>query len=120
VNQKQNQKMQDAIERNEISNSHPGYGIVLAYHPEENTVDVLMSQPGSDAPGEMFTGVPCPTTMGLQVAGPEIGRPCWVMFKDGTRSTPMVSHFFNYSFDQFDYRKQYYVYDDLPRFMMEL
>jgi len=97
-----------------------GYGIVLHYDPEENAATVLLSRPGSDQPGEIFSSVPCPVTNGVQVVSPEIGRPCWVEFKGNTQTNPMITHFFNHSYHTNDYARQYYADNDTPRFMMEM
>lgn len=59
-----------------------GYGIVLHYDSTENVATIVLSRPGSDEPGEIFSNVPCPVTNGIQTVAPEIGRAC---FPAGTR-----------------------------------
>lgn len=100
--------------------AQPGYGVVLKYSVRENTATVLMSQPGSDQIGHIYTNVPCPTTVGLQMAAPEFGRPCWVQFADGTMSNPMITHYFNHNYEDIDHRRHSQAINDTPRFMTEL
>lgn len=120
-NPKFEQKLREnVVDRAAMQNSQPGHGIVLTYDKEKNTATVLMSRPGSELPGEIHSGVACPSTVGLQTAAPEPGRPCLVMFKDGTQSYPMITHFFNPKFEEIDYERQYYIKNDIPRFMLEL
>jgi len=108
------------IYRDDQQRAQPGYGMVMAYDPVENTATVLMSMPGSDQVGEYYHNVPCPTNMGVQVVAPEQGRQCWVVFKDGTPANPMITHYFNHAFKDIDQYRNGRAVNEIPRFMMEL
>jgi hypothetical protein len=94
-----------------------GYGIVMDYEPIRNTATVMMSSPASDQPGEVYREVMCPTMIGVQSVAPEIGRPCWVVFKNGSSTAPIITHFFNHAYDQIDYTKQNQATNSIPRYM---
>lgn len=115
------QRVQDQIVTpSQQQTNQPGYGIVMAYDRLTNTATVLMSQPGSDQWGEFYANVPCPTSVGVQGVGPEIGRPCWVIFADGTMSNPMITHYFNHIYEDIDFDRQNKAQDSMPRFMREI
>jgi hypothetical protein len=98
----------------------PGYGIILDYNKTKNTAIVLMSQQGSDMPGEMYHNVPCPSQLGLQTVNPEKGRQCWVTFKNGDGEFPIVTHFYNYFYEDYDDAKQQNAIAPLPSFIHNL
>jgi hypothetical protein len=95
-----------------------GYGIILDYDTTYNTATIMMSDKGSDGVGEMLTDVPCPTFIGLQLAAPEPGRPCWVNFKDNNQQFPVVTHYFNPAYNKIDYAKQTTASNTMPRFIL--
>lgn len=113
-------KINRSIEQAQLRTAQPGYGIVMEFNEEENTATVLMAYPGSDMPGEFYKNVPCPTSSGIQTVAPEVGRPCWIAFKDGLQSSPVITHFFHHSFGDMEYDKQYTAENNVPRFMLEL
>lgn len=95
----------------------PGYGIVMNYDPLHNTATVLMSSTASDQPGEIHREVLCPTNIGVQSVAPEVGRPCWVVFKNNNFGFPMITHFFNHVYNEIDYTKQNDATNSVPRYM---
>lgn len=113
-------KINEQISNANRQESQPGYGIIMDYNEEDNTATVLLAAPGSDEPGQYFTGVPCPTMLGVQSVAPEMGRPCWVMFRDGAQRSPFISHYFHHSYQDMEYDQQYYAINNTPRFMMDL
>lgn len=115
-----NRKIGEEIASANKREFQPGYGIVISYDEEDNTATVLLAEPGSDAPGQFFNSVPCPTTPGIQSVAPEIGRPCWVSFRDGLQSSPVITHFFHHSHADMEYDQQYYAINSTPRFLMDL
>lgn len=98
----------------------PGYGIVVGYDPEFNTATVLTAKHGTDVPGEMFFNVPCPVTPGIQGVAPEIGRPCWLAFRNPESPTPIIVSFFSMNYQEKDYLPQNEAVNPLPRFMTEM
>jgi hypothetical protein len=119
-NHQLNNKVNEQITSSNKREARPGYGIIIDYNEQDNTATVLLAEPSSDAPGQYFTGVPCPTMLGVQSVAPEIGRPCWVMFRDGLQSSPVITHYFHHSYQDMEYDQQYYAVNSVPRFMMDL
>jgi hypothetical protein len=82
----------------------PRYGIISSYDPNNNTATVILSAPDSDGIQQILDKVPCPTYMGLQMAAPEPGRPCFVTFLSSrNESRPVITHFFNHLYQKRDY-----------------
>lgn len=119
-NRQINNQINQKITNSNMQGAQPGYGLVMEYNEEDNTATVLLSRPGSDLPGEYFTGVPCPTMLGVQNVAPETGRPCWVVFRDGVQTSPVITHYFNHAYQDMEYDKHYYAVNTTPRFMMDL
>lgn len=109
---------ENIVQAHKNTQMQPGYGIIMDYDSTNNTATVLMSSAASDEPGELLKQVMCPTHIGVQSVAPEPGRPCWVVFKNGTIASPIITNYFNHAFDQVDYTKQYQATNPLPRFMM--
>lgn len=109
---------ENIVEANEAQKSLPGYGIILDYDPMYNTATVMMADPSSDLPGELFHDVMCPTNMGLQTVAPEPGRPCWVVFRNNSQAMPMITHFFNHVYHKIDYSRYTTSLNTIPRFML--
>jgi hypothetical protein len=120
MNPKARQEVQDAVAPGMMSQAQPGWGIVLWYDATRNCATVLMSQPGSDRPGEIYSNVPCPVQVGLQTVAPEPGRSCWVNFKFGNSHFPIVTSFFNYNYSNIDYPRATHAKSATPRFMMDM
>jgi len=119
-NYKVDKQVQEQIGIAKRKDARPGYGLIMHFNVLDNTATVAMSRPGSDQMGEIFSNVPCPVQLGVQTVAPEVGRPCWLEFKDGTQSNPIVTTYFSHSYDELDYDRQYYIDNDTPRFMTEL
>lgn len=117
LNQRQQQQVRDIITPSSMADQQPVWGIVLWYNAVRNVANVLMSQPGSDATGEIYPNVPCPVNVGLQTVAPEPGRACTVMFKG---DFPIITGFFNYAYDNQDYPRSTAAAQSLPRFMLEM
>jgi hypothetical protein len=93
------------------------HGLILSYNATKNTATVALTGQDSDFITDLLKEVPCPTYMGLQVAAPEPGRGCWVAFKGGHESQPMITHFYNHDYEKFDYRKMSSAKNDIPRYL---
>lgn len=92
------------------------HGIVMAYDPYANTATVMLSARGSDVIGELHKNVPCPTNIGLQMAAPEPGRPCWVVFEGNNERNPVITHFYNHDYFRYDMKRQTIAKTGTPRF----
>lgn len=80
------------------------YGIISSYNPTNNTATVILSAPDSDSIQQILNQVPCPVYPGLQMAAPEPGRPCYVVFLSArNESRPIISHYFNHEYQKRDY-----------------
>lgn len=97
------------------------FGIIQSYDERTNSATVILSSPDSDAPSDIITDVMCPVILGVQTVAPSPGQPCWIVFK-GQRNDKraVVSHYFNHSFERFNYHKQYSTESSVPRFMLGL
>ena len=94
-----------------------GYGIVLSYDNIRNEASVLMAQNGTDMPGDTHHNVPCPVVVGVQSVSPQMGRQCWVTFKNGDVQFPTITHFYNYYYNEVDYQRQTRAIVSVPRFI---
>lgn len=116
-NPKFDKHIKEKISQARAEESANRYGIVMSYDRMSNTATVLLSAPESDGTGDLVRGVLCPVYPGIQMAAPEPGRPCWVVFKDRKgEKFPMISHYFNHNYQKFDYAKQNRHFIGLPRF----
>jgi hypothetical protein len=97
-----------------------GYGIVVHYNPQKNIASVLLAQPATDLPGEIYHNIPCPVQIGVQSVAPEVGRQCWVTFKNQNPAFPVITHFYNYFFETADYEKQTNAMAPMPRYIYNL
>jgi hypothetical protein len=93
-------------------------GIVLGYNPMTNTASVALSGQDSDLVTDIIKNVPCPTYNGMQLSAPEAGRHCWVTFKGGRESQPMITHFYNHDYQKYDYRRMNKSKSDIPKYLM--
>lgn len=115
------QKVREKItEPMRMQNAQPGYALILNYNPKTNTAMVVTSLQGSDQLGEIYKDVPCPVSVGVQVRAPRLGTPCWVSFRDGTSTTPIITSFFNPHFEEYDSHSQNYAQNSLPKFMLTM
>lgn len=111
--------------KDEIRNSRGQYpngvlGVVSSYDRYTNTATVIASRPDSDEVDEVMNKVPCPVLLGIQSSAPEPGRPCFVVFKGGNRTQPLITHFYNHQYDKFDYQRQTTARVALPSYLLNL
>lgn len=92
-------------------------GIILSYNPKTNTATVALSGQDSDDMGDIVKNVPCPTYHGLQLCAPKMGRPCYVVFKGGRESQPMITHYYNHSYEKFDYESMTNSHSTIPKYL---
>jgi hypothetical protein len=95
-------------------------GVVSQYDPAQNTATVMITKEQTDEIEEIVTNVMCPRTLGVQTVAPSPGIMCWVVFKDNNITQPLITHFFNHRYEQFDYYKQNLTLDRMPNYLMEL
>lgn len=96
----------------------PSYGVVLAFDPQQNKASIVIASSGSEEASEVLYNVPVPMQLGIQSVAPLIGMECCVVFKDGNSSYPMITHFYNRSFENQDYSSQYKALDPIPDYML--
>lgn len=118
-------KFEEAIKNNIVNpainqTKQPGYGLVLDYDPVNNTATIITAKHGTDRPDQLYYNVPCPVSPGVQGVAPEVGRPCWLVFRDPQSPTPMITHFFSFNHLDKDYRDQNQTNNLIPRFMSEI
>ncbi len=117
-----NQKIQNQINNTLQSNSYNkrsgSIGTILAYDKYSNTASVLVSKPETDEVEEVLQSVPCPTYIGIQMAAPEPGRLCWIVFKNGNLTQPLITHYYNHRYDTFDYNRQTSTAINAPSYLL--
>lgn len=120
-NPKFNQYIESKIQTSDETRNIDRFGVVLSYNPITNTATVLMSSPNTETAGDILENVPCPVIMGIQMAAPEPGRPCWVCFK-GNRGEkyPMISHYFNHDYQKYDYNRHTTASSGIPYYMLSM
>lgn len=116
--------IKDCVQQ-ELSNNRNQYptgvfGVISAYDRYTNTATVITSRPDSDEIDEILNKVPCPVLLGVQTVAPSPGLPCYVIFKGGNRSQPLVSHFWNHRYDEYNYGPQTKADVALPSYLLNL
>ena len=97
------------------------YGIIQDYDPITNTATVLLPDQDSDAIGEVLRSVPCPVTLGVEMAAPEAGRPCWVAMRRGQSSRgAIITNYFHHNFANVDGPKKSNMRSGIPMFMSRM
>ena len=113
------QLIEETIKADRLSSVAPRSGIIVNYDPISNTADVLMSEAVSDQPQDVITGVPCPTSIGIQQAAPNIGRGCWVVFDGVSQKNPYIISIHNLHYSKYDYDVQTRSSISIPTFLSE-
>ena len=94
------------------------FGTVISYNSMTNTATVVISKQETNHIDEVLYGVPCPTFIGVQMVAPESGRPCWVVFKNGDITQPLITHFYNHKYPVFDSPKQVNSNNIIPTYLL--
>lgn len=95
-------------------------GVVCSYDAQQNTATIMISKEQTDEIEEILTNVLCPRTLGIQTVAPSPGLLCWVAFKDNNITQPLITHFFNHRYQQFDYNKHTSTPDTMPNYFLGL
>jgi hypothetical protein len=112
-----NQEVRNII-REELSGRRIGCeAMVVAYHPNDRTVDLVLNKPNTQKPGEYLEHVPIPITLGVQEVEPISGQYCFVSFKDGNPRQPFVTSFYSTSYSDTEYRYHETIFGITPRFL---
>lgn len=109
-------RLDQDLSKREMGNLGGREGIIIAYNSFKNTATVMLSDPKTDTPGEIIQNVKCPTYLGLQMAAPDPGRYCYVQFKRGGFKNPIITHFYNENYTDYDYEAQTKVRTWTPNF----
>lgn len=99
-------------------NTNGTFGTVISYNKMTNTATVVISKQETNHVDEVLAGVPCPTFIGIQMVAPESGRPCWVVFKNGDVTQPLITHFYNHLYLNFDFPKQISSSNVIPTYLL--
>lgn len=115
-------KMRDeartAVNENKLQSMTGRLGVIASYDDVTNTATVMISGEQSDAVEDILRNVMCPVVLGVQSVAPSAGRLCWVVFKNGNYSQPLISHYYNHRYDQYDYPKQTQANNGLPSYLL--
>ena len=95
-------------------------GVIMSYDMFTNTATVVITGENTDAIDEILRNVPCPVYMGIQTVAPEPGRPCMVIFRNGAMTNPLITHYYNHSYERFDYPRLNSAAYSLPTYMVSM
>ncbi len=119
-----NRKIQDKIDQSISQNQRQGMtgrlGVVTSYNPFDNTASIYITKEQTNELDEHLTKVMCPVMLGIQYVAPRPGDHCWVVFKNGKVTEPLITHFFNHRYDQFNYGPQNQSTMNVPSYIMDL
>lgn len=111
--------LKETLRQDRAETNTPRPGIIQSYNPDANTATVLMVDIDTDLPGEIMTNVICPVYMGIQMASPQAGRPCWIAFKGGRNDKKaVITNYFNHNYQVFDKTKQSASNNGIPRYLL--
>jgi hypothetical protein len=86
-----NQEIRNII-KEEMGNKRPGCeGIIVGFHPDDRSVDVVINSPNSQKSGEFLHKVALPINLGVQGMDPITGQYCFVTFRDGNPRDAFIS-----------------------------
>lgn len=108
----------NAVAENRLQSMTGRLGVIAQYDEISNTATVLISGEQSDAIEDVLEHVMCPVTLGVQTVAPSPGRLCWVVFKNGNYSQPLISHYYNHRYSDYDYGKQTQANNGLPSYLL--
>lgn len=106
ANQKVQQQIDQTIQNQNYKKLTGSVGTVLSYDRFANTASVVVSKSETDEADEVLKNVPCPTHIGIQMAAPEPGRLCYVVFRNGNITQPLITHYYNHRYSEFDHGRQ--------------
>lgn len=116
---KNKQDLDDTLLKNRYQkNTNGTIGTIISYEKMTNTATVVISKQETSDIDEIITGVPCPTFLGVQMVAPESGRPCWIVFKNGDVTQPLITHFYNHLYSKYDYPKQMGSSNIIPTYLL--
>lgn len=113
-------QINDAIQKNQAQFMSGRLGVISSYNEVNNTATVMISGEQTDVVEEILQNVMCPVTLGVQSVAPSPGRQCWVVFKNNNISQPLITHYYNHRYDQYDYSKQTQANIGLPNYLLGL
>lgn len=93
------------------------HGMILSYNPRSNTATVALSGQDSDVITDILKEVPCPTYHGVQMSAPEAGRHCYIVFKGGRESQPMITHYYNHDYKKYDHYRMSNSHSSIPKYL---
>lgn len=114
------QQVQNALHENKLQAISGRLGVVMSYDRHDNTATVVISGEQTDEIEDVLTKVMCPVTLGVQSVAPSPGMQCWVIFKGGNMSQPLITHFFNHKYGDYDYPRQTPANNSIPSYLLGL
>lgn len=94
-------------------------GVLISFDNANNTATVGITENETDEIREILKNVPCPVVMGVQTVTPTPGMLCWVQFRGGKITSPLVVNFYNHRYEKHTYENQYKVDYTLPTNLMD-
>jgi hypothetical protein len=120
INRQIQQHVQSAITEKRYQAVTGRLGVVISYDKYDNTATVAVTSEHTDEIDDILTKVMCPVVLGVQTVAPSPGLQCWVVFKDNNISQPLISHFYNHRYSQYDYPKQTPATNNIPSYLLGL
>lgn len=102
-----------------INPMYGSIGVIVSFDNTSNTATVGITENDTDEIREILSKVPCPISLGVQTVSPTPGMLCWVQFRGGKITAPIVINYYNHLFDKFSYTKQYQTDFSLPSSLMD-
>lgn len=118
MNQRVQKQIDQTIRDDRYKKLSNAVGVILSYDKFANTATVMVSKSETDEAEEILKNVPCPTNIGVQMAAPEPGRLCVVIFRNGNITQPLITNYYNHRFSQYDYNRQSPTQVDIPSYLL--
>ena len=112
------QKIRDQIDLVGLQQSKTRPGVIMSYDKINNTAVIVLDDHNTELMGSALSGVPCPTSKGVQAVSPTMGTRCLVGFRDNNESSPYILNFFEDTKRNPSYIANYVVKTGVPRFMV--
>jgi len=96
------------------------YGIIMSFNKYTNTATVMLVQENTGAIEGLYKHVPCPVYPGVINAAPRPGEQCWVEFKGRSSAHPIITHYFNHLYKEYEYTERSNANVGVPKFSLNI
>lgn len=110
-------KTNSNINQNLVNQMTGSLGVIMSYDRYTNTATVAVTENDTDEIREILKNVPCPVTYGVQSVAPEPGKLCYIIFKNGNITSPLLLAIYNHRYEKFDYERQNKTTFNIPSYL---